>query len=221
MNIFRAPVGCALPFLRSLGNPALQNLRYLSLNVGELDHDDYPVTSADALEFRGSKAAALEQLLSQSHLRCLYLAVEYSLGAKGDGASITYPRWKWVCAFIKRNQSNKLVDEVHVDFLVHEPPSQSFIGRLTSAAKSWHDLPSVLEYKHWRLEGSKDQGSGENIDNFDYNQPLLLYKNVRESPNGTKTHLNIYKFMNSYDWDSDDDTFADWDLHRDSEDDWI
>ncbi|MCJ1315825.1 hypothetical protein MMC15_001145 [Xylographa vitiligo] len=197
MDAFQPPVDCAMPFLARLGSQALQNLRYLSLNVEELDYGELSVdTVGEELDFIESQTTALDQWLSQSKLSCLFLAIQYSVRVMGyEAFLVSGPRWKWACSIIERNQSTKFIGEIHVDVRVTEPPSQDFVGSMTSCLKSWHDLPPIPQYEHWRSEGTKKSESNDAtnaiINLVGYKPFEILYKDSRESPNSALTHLSV------------------------------
>ena len=215
MDAFQPPVDCAMPFLARLGSQALQNLRYLSLNVEELDYGELSVdTVGEELDFIESQTTALDQWLSQSKLSCLFLAIQYSVRVMGyEAFLVSGPRWKWACSIIERNQSTKFIGEIHVDVRVTEPPSQDFVGSMTSCIKSWHDLPPIPQYEHLRSEGmglgysttskwltglllgTKESESNDAtnaiINTVGYKPFEILYKDSRESPNSALTHLSV------------------------------
>ena len=152
------PADYAMPFLTSLGSQALHNLRHLSLNMEDLvldSDDDCIATIVEDSDFIGRKTVILDDWFSDSNLRCLFLATDHvNDDVIGEVEFLSSsPQWKWTCFIIEQNLSKKFVDEIHIEIRAMAPPSDQFVGRVTSGVKSWHDLPPISQHQNWRLQG--------------------------------------------------------------------
>ncbi|MCJ1416794.1 hypothetical protein MMC32_003132 [Xylographa parallela] len=221
------PADYAMPFLTSLGSQALHNLRHLSLNMEDLvldSDDDCIATIVEDSDFIGRKTVILDDWFSDSNLRCLFLATDHvNDDVIGEVEFLSSsPQWKWTCFIIEQNLSKKFVDEIHIEIRAMAPPSDQFVGRVTSGVKSWHDLPPISQHQNWRLQGAKEPEPNDTTNAIDDKISDIFYKDFRQAPNGAQIHLSIIVEMDeSYDDDSHLGMFSGRDWTNDWDGDWM
>ena len=184
---YTAPcINLASPFLHSLGNRALSNLRHLSLELEEprcsFSHREYPLDP----EIR------LENWLIQGSLKSLFLTCDVDILMEGEEDTLfSWDSWMWACSVIEKNQKIKMINTFFLDIVFEVGMPSAFINRVTSNISAWHGIPPIAQDEAF----SVTDASGHE----------LVLKQVRTASCGSKTVITLRRQRLEDDDDNDDD----------------